>query len=167
ASVTLNRCEVSADCRVGRGGFGVQALVTSALDFGRYTVAWGCVGITHACLELCLEHAATRRQFGRALADHQLVRAMLTDLMAGERCSGLLCMHAGTLRDRGEPEALRETCLAKYVSARTCAQAASSTVQIHGAAGCGPAHTAQRLYRDAKIMEIIEGTTQIQQDLIA
>jgi alkylation response protein AidB-like acyl-CoA dehydrogenase len=167
ASLAFADCKVPGDRCIGRVGFGVDAVAASALDFGRYTVAWGCVGIGQACLDICLQHTAIRRQFGKALAEHQLIRALLTDLLAGVRYSGLLCMHAGRLRDLGESDALRETCLAKYVSARMCAEAASNAVQIHGAAGCISAHAAQRHYRDAKIMEIIEGSTQIQQDLIA
>jgi alkylation response protein AidB-like acyl-CoA dehydrogenase len=92
---------------------------------------------------------------------------MLTEMLAGVRSAGLMCRHAGELRDLSEPRAIRETCLAKYVASRMCAEVASNAVQIHGALGCGAGHAAQRHYRDAKIMEIIEGSTQIQQDLIA
>ena len=167
ASLTLADCVVPQEHRIGGPGFGIDAIAATALDFGRFTVAWGCVGLANACLEASFRHASRRTQFGKTVGEHQLVSAMLSDMVAGVRAASLVCLHAARLRDRDDSAALLETCVAKYVASRTCARIAADTVQIHGAAGCAAGHEAERWYRDAKIMEIIEGSTQIHQTLIA
>jgi glutaryl-CoA dehydrogenase (non-decarboxylating) len=167
ASVAMDGCEVPFDQQVGGFGFGIDAVAAHALDYGRYTVAWGCLGIAHACLDKSTSHAAARLQHGKCLREHQLISAILSGMVVGVRSTALMCMHAGRLRDLEHPHSLWETCAAKYAASTMCAGIASDTVQLHGAIGCSAGHSAQRCYRDAKIMEIIEGSTQIQQLLIA
>jgi len=79
----------------------------------------------------------------------------------------LLCLQAGDYRAAGDPNELSRTLAAKYFASRTAMRAASSAVQIHGANGCGNEYPVQRYFRDAKIMEIIEGSSQMQQIMIA
>ncbi|MGH9348309.1 MAG: acyl-CoA dehydrogenase family protein [Vicinamibacterales bacterium] len=167
ASMTLADCLVPPDDRVGPPGFGLDAIAATALDLGRFTVAWGCLGLAEACLEASLRHADSRTQFGRPLREHQLVGAMLSEMVVGVRAVSLVCLHAAKLRDSRDEAALLETCAAKHLAARTCARIAADAVQVHGAAGCAAGHEAERWYRDAKVMEIIEGSTQLQQTLIA
>jgi alkylation response protein AidB-like acyl-CoA dehydrogenase len=152
---------------VGRPGFGVSHVVGAALDQGRYSVACGSVGIAQACLDACLAFAREREQFGQPIFEHQLVRAMLSDMITGVRAARLLCMRAGYLRDIGDPAAIAETAVAKHFAATTAMRAAADAVQIHGANGCHDAFPVSRYFRDAKVMEIIEGSTQIQQSTIA
>lgn len=163
AQLRLDDCHVPADALVGRAGFGISAVATSALDIGRYSVAWGCVGILRAALEISLEHAASRSQFGSALREHQLVQRMLADMSTSLTAARLLCLEAGRLKDLGDPRTVDATWSAKYFASCRAAEAAADTVQICGAAGCAPGHPAGRLFRDAKVMEIIEGSTQLQQ----
>ncbi|HVG09967.1 MAG TPA: acyl-CoA dehydrogenase family protein [Thermoanaerobaculia bacterium] len=152
---------------VGRPGFGVSHVVGAALDQGRYSVACGSVGIAQACLDASLAYARERQQFGQPLFEHQLVRAMLSDMITNVRAARLLCMRAGYLRDTGDPGAIAETSIAKYFASTTANRAAADAVQIHGANGCHEDFPVSRYFRDAKVMEIIEGSTQIQQSTIA
>ena len=158
-----------ADCRipkgslVGRPGFGISHVAAAALEQGRYSVAWGAVGIAQACLDACRAYAAERRQFGAPLADHQLIRAMLTDMIVDVRAARLLCLRAGWLRTAGDPGAFMETMAAKYFASRLATRAANDAVQIHGANGLSEDYPVARYLRDAKVTEIIEGSTQIQQ----
>jgi alkylation response protein AidB-like acyl-CoA dehydrogenase len=158
---------VPAENLVGRAGFGLSHVAASALDYGRYSVAWGCVGLLRACLEASVRHAHERRQFGSLLKDHQLIRRMLTDMMTDARAARLLCLRAGNLKDAGDPSASVETLVAKYFAARAAMRAAGDAVQIHGAVGCSAESPVSRYFRDAKVMEIIEGSNEIQQLTIA
>ncbi|MER8903903.1 acyl-CoA dehydrogenase family protein [Mesorhizobium sp. M0772] len=165
-NLNFRDCAVPRSQRIGATGLTVGGVIATALDFGRYTVAWGAVGIGRACLEQSMDYAETRSQGGKLLRDHQLVSALLADMIVGVRAASLLCLHAGRLRETKDPQALWETAAAKYFAASMAAAVASSAVQIFGARGCSSDHPAQRHYRDAKILEIIEGSTQIQQQLV-
>jgi glutaryl-CoA dehydrogenase (non-decarboxylating) len=167
AELHLKDCHVPAENVVGKVGLGFSHVASVALDQGRYSVACGCVGIAQACLEACLEYTSQRQQFGSLLRDHQLIRRMISDMATNLRAARLLCLHAGYLKDDGDPGAAVETQIAKYFAARAATQAASDAVQIHGANGCSPDYPVARYYRDAKVMEIIEGSNEIQQLTIA
>jgi glutaryl-CoA dehydrogenase (non-decarboxylating) len=163
AEIELRDCRVPKESLVGRVGFGISHVAAAALEQGRYSVAWGSVGIAQACLDASRAYAAERRQFGAPLADHQLIRRMLTDMIVDVRAARLLCLRAGWLRETGDPGAFTETMAAKYFASRVAFRAASDAVQIHGANGCSDDYPVARYLRDAKVMEIIEGSTQIQQ----
>lgn len=167
AQVQLAECLVPKENLVGRLGFGLSQIATTALDLGRYTVAWGCVGIAQACLEACIVYTTERKQFGVALREHQLVRQMITDMMTEVAAARLLCYHAGRLRDQRDPEAQPAAAMAKYFASRAAVRAAGDAVQLHGANGCSSDYPVARYLGDAKVMEIIEGSTQIQQSTLA
>lgn len=167
ATLRFRQCRVPKDAVVGRPGFGLAAIASDALDIGRYSVACGCVGISQACLDLSVRHGTRREQFGGPVIEHQLVARMVTDMATGLAAGRELCRRAGEALDAGDPDAALAVWTAKYFASTHAATAASDTVQIHGAIGCGAGHPAQRLFRDAKVMEIIEGSTQIQQAMIA
>jgi alkylation response protein AidB-like acyl-CoA dehydrogenase len=130
-------------------------------------VAWGCVGIAQACLEACLQYTNERKQFGRLLKDHQLIRRLVSDMMTNVRAARLLCIQAGYAKEQGAQSAFMDTMIAKYFASRSAAEAARDAVQIHGANGCSDEYPVARYFRDAKIMEIIEGSNEIQQLTIA
>jgi alkylation response protein AidB-like acyl-CoA dehydrogenase len=92
---------------------------------------------------------------------------MLTNMITQVQAARLLCYQAGHSKDSGAPETIMETWIAKYFAATTATNVANDAVQIHGANGCSAEYSLQRYLRDAKIMEIIEGSTQIQQITIA
>jgi glutaryl-CoA dehydrogenase (non-decarboxylating) len=161
--MSFESCRVPAANLVGRIGFGVSHVVAAALEQGRYSVACGSVGIAQAALDASLEYSHQRQQFGSPIFDHQLIRAMLTEMLVQVRAARLLCYRAGWLRESGDPGAFAETMVAKYFASMVAARVATDAVQIHGANGCSDSFPVERYFRDAKVMEIIEGSTQIQQ----
>ncbi|HZO75075.1 MAG TPA: acyl-CoA dehydrogenase family protein [Ktedonobacteraceae bacterium] len=167
AEVFLHDCAIARTQLLGGKGFGLASVATSALDIGRYTVAWGCVGIAQACLDACLRYTSERRQFGTYLKEHQLIRQMITDMITNTKAARLLCLHAGYLKDQGDPRTIMETWVAKYFASTAATRAANDAVQIHGANGCSSDYSVQRYMRDSRVMELIEGSTQIQQITIA
>jgi len=167
AEVHMDQCVIPKSQLIGGLGFGLATIATSALDIGRYSVAWGSVGITQACLEASVQYTSTRRQGGALLKEHQLIRQLVSTMLTNVSAARLLCLRAGYLKDVGDPNTVMETWVAKYFASTTAMQAALDAVQIHGANGCSPDYPVQRYMRDAKIMEIIEGSTQLQQVTIA
>ena len=167
AELRFDGCRVPRDALLGRPEFGLAAVASAALDYGRYSVAWGSVGLAQACLESSLRYARERRQFGVPLSDHQLIQRLITNMATTVSAARLLCLQAGELKEAGHSDSVAAVWMAKYFASTGAFQAAADTVQIQGANGCDPAGSAQRLLRDAKVMEIIEGSTQIQQMMIA
>jgi len=163
AALHLRGCRVPAGAVVGRPGLGLTWIIATALDFGRFTVAWGSVGIAQACLEAAVRHAITRTQFGAPLIEHQLVRRMVSEMTADTRAARQLCLHAARLRQARHPDSVAETSLAKHFAARTAMRVAHDAVQIHGALGCSEERAVERHFRDAKVMEIIEGSNEMHQ----
>jgi glutaryl-CoA dehydrogenase (non-decarboxylating) len=167
AELFLEDCCVPAQNLLGGRGFGMASIASSALDVGRYCVAWGSVGIIRACLEDSLNYSSQRQQFGVYLRQHQLIQQMITEMITNLSAARLLCLQAGYAKDQGDPSTVMQTFIAKYFASVKAVQAANDAVQIHGANGCSSEYSVQRYMRDAKIMEIIEGSTQIQQITIA
>ncbi|WP_030107144.1 acyl-CoA dehydrogenase family protein [Actinoalloteichus caeruleus] len=167
AEIRFDDVRLGPDAVLGPPGWAAATVMTSALDLGRLSVASGSVGIISAALEACADLTATRPSGDGVLADRQLVRRMLSDMITNRRAARLLCAEAGRLRDTDDPGVITATWVAKYFAATAAARAASDAVQVHGALGCGPRSPVARLYRDAKVMEIIEGSTELQQTAIA
>nr|QEO74349.1 acyl-CoA dehydrogenase [uncultured bacterium] len=167
AELRLKECRVPAENLVGRVGFGISHVASAALDYGRYSVAWGCVGLAQHCLEATLRYTGEREQFGVHLREHQLVQRLITRMLVGVKAARLLCYEAGRLKDAKNPRSIVETAAAKYFASTTAMQVASDAVQLHGANGCSGDYPVQRHLRDAKVMEIIEGSTQMQELMIA
>jgi hypothetical protein len=152
---------------VGKVGFGLSHVALSSLDYGRYTVACGCVGVGQAAIEQCLSYVRKRKQFGDPLRKYQLIQRMITEMVVRVKAARLLCQKAGWLRDMNDPDTIMETWVAKYFSSVMINKVTGDAVQIHGANGCSRDYPVERYFRDAKIMEIIEGTTQMHEILIA
>jgi alkylation response protein AidB-like acyl-CoA dehydrogenase len=167
AQVDLDGCALPADALVGPDGFALPTVIAGALDIGRLSVASGCVGLLQACLDASLDHSARRRPDGVALSDHQLVRRKIADMATETVAARLLCERAATLKDAGDPEGTTAVFMAKYFASTAAMRAATEAVQIHGASGCSDGSDVARYFRDAKVMEIIEGSSEIQQLVIA
>jgi glutaryl-CoA dehydrogenase (non-decarboxylating) len=163
AELFFEGCFVPEWRRVGRVGFGLSHVVATALDHGRYSVAWGSVGIAQACLDACLDYSAKRVQGGAVLAEHQLVRRRLAEMIARTEAARLLCCRAGTLRAERDPAAVSQTMIAKYFASQAAVASANDAVHLHGANGLSTSFPLERYLRDAKVAEIIEGSTEIQQ----
>ena len=161
AHLGFDSVRVPRDHLIGPPGTGLTHVMGTALDHGRYTVAWGCVGMAEACLHAAAGHAVHRLQRDVPLADHQLVRAELARATVQATAARELCARAGRLRQEGDPSAVAETVLAKYAAAGAATFVAGAAVQVLGATGIAPDSTAGRFYRDAKVMELIEGSQSV------
>ncbi len=167
ATLTLEECHVPAENLVGAVGAGLSHVALSCLDYGRFTIACGCVGLAQACLEASVAYGRSRRQFGEPLGNWQLVKKMIAEMVVGVQAARLLCMEAAYQKDALDPDSIVKTWMAKYFASTMLQKVASDAVQIHGANGCSSEYPIERYFRDAKISEIIEGTTQMHEVLIA
>lgn len=167
STVELHDVRLSVGALLSSAGQPLSMLVTTALTYGRVSVAWGCVGILRACLSAATRHAASRTQFGKPLAEHQLVSRHLAELLVAEQVSTRVCEHASRCWDEGSFEMATAAVLAKHVSAGNAAHGASIAVQLLASAGAIDGHVVARAYRDAKLMEIIEGSNEICQLVLA
>ncbi|MCX4670628.1 acyl-CoA dehydrogenase family protein [Streptomyces sp. NBC_01381] len=167
AHVTFDAVRVPRDHLVAPPGLGLSHVVGSALDHGRFTVAWGCVGIAEACLADAAEHTATRVQDGVPLDSHQRVLSLLAKAYVDTLAARQLAERAADARARGAGLGVAETTVAKYAAASAAAAVSRDAVQLLGSVGCEPDCRSGRHFRDAKVMEIIEGAQQVLETHIA
>ena len=167
AEVNLNKVMVPRENLIGAEGGGFSYIVNTALDHGRYSIAWAGVAIAQSAVDAMVNYARTRYQFGKELHHFQLIQGMIADAVTKVHSARALCLHAGRLRKEGHEDAMVETSIAKYFSSRIAMEIAVDAVQVHGANGCHNGYPVERLFREAKVLEIIEGTSQIQQQVIA
>jgi glutaryl-CoA dehydrogenase (non-decarboxylating) len=167
AEIQFNEYLIDEGAILGRAGFGFSHVVGSALDLGRFCVAAGCCGLARACTEQALEYSNSRKQFGELIRGHQLIQQMTAKMLVGVRAARALWLQAAKIRDAGEPQSILETSIAKYFASKMVNEVAADAIQIYGAAGCHASSQVERYYRDAKIMEIIEGSSQIQEIIIS
>ncbi|MCU5784685.1 acyl-CoA dehydrogenase domain-containing protein [Alcanivorax balearicus MACL04] len=163
---------VFEDCRVpaaniigGKPGVGFKTAM-KVLDKGRIHIAAICVGVAERMLDDALRYAAEREQFGQAIGEFQLVQAMLADSKAEIYASRCMVLDAARRRDNGENVSTEAACCKMYAS-EMCGRVADRAVQIHGGAGYMSEYGIERFYRDVRLFRIYEGTTQIQQIVIA
>ncbi|WP_280467336.1 acyl-CoA dehydrogenase family protein [Nocardia cyriacigeorgica] len=166
AHITFDAVTVPAGDVLARPGFGLSHVIGTALDHGRFTIAWGCLGMARACLADAAAHARTRAQADTRLADHQMVRAALGRSWVQVQGAQALCARAADHRADRNPDALTVTIAAKYAAAEAAAAVSERAVQLLGAAGCAPDSRVGRFFRDAKVMQIIEGAREVaEQDI--
>jgi alkylation response protein AidB-like acyl-CoA dehydrogenase len=167
ADVRLDSVRLPAAHLLAASGAPLPMLVTAALGYGRLSVAWGCAGMVRACRTAAARHAAERVQFGKPLSGHQLVARHLAELVTAEQIATLACAHASARWDEGAPDQAVATVLAKQIATRQAVDGAARAVQLLASAGARDDHVVARAYRDAKLMEVIEGSTEICQLLLA
>ncbi|MFE9727341.1 acyl-CoA dehydrogenase family protein [Streptomyces sp. NPDC005794] len=167
AEVLLDDVRLPLGSLLGGGRQPLSLLVTTALAYGRISVAWGCVGILRACVSAAVDHARSRHQFGRPLGQHQLVARHLADLWTAEQVATRACEYASRRWDENAPDLVTAVVMAKYVSAGHAARGAATAVQVLASAGARDGHLVARAYRDAKLMEIIEGSDEMCQLILA
>ncbi|WP_030680033.1 acyl-CoA dehydrogenase family protein [Streptomyces sp. NRRL B-1347] len=167
ATVRLDDVRLPAEHLLAVAGQPIVMLTTIALTYGRLSVAWGCVGILRACLTAVARHVKEREQFGKPLLQHQLVARHLAELYAAERTATLACERASAAWDSGSPEQVPASVLAKHVAATNAARGAAAAVQVLASAGAAGGHVVERAFRDAKLMEVIEGSNEICQLILA
>jgi len=165
AEVVFEDCEVPEENLIGRPGDGYgQAMRT--LEKGRIGIGAMAVGLGRAALEASVLYARERKAFGKPIADHQAVAFMMADMAAEIDAAGLLVARAAALADQGRPFR-REASMAKLYASEAAARAAAKAVQIHGGYGFIKDYPVERIYRDVKLTEIGEGTSEIQRIIIA
>jgi len=165
AEVVFEDCEVPEENLIGRPGDGYgQAMRT--LEKGRIGIGAMAVGLGRAALEASVLYARERKAFGKPIADHQAVAFMMADMAAEIDAAWLLVARASALADQGRPFR-REASMAKLYASEAAARAAAKAVQIHGGYGFIKDYPVERIYRDVKLTEIGEGTSEIQRIIIA
>ena len=151
---------------VGKPGFGVSHVLPAGMQYGRISTACSALGIIRGCFEESVAYAVKRTIGSRTLGEIGMMRALIarmgTDLEAGN----FLCHSACRSEDERAPESFEAALTAKYFTSQASVRAASDAVQLRGAAGCHESSPTARYYAGAKIMEIIEGTTQVHEDLL-
>ncbi len=160
------------DCRVPGeaiiGGVEGQGFKTAmkVLDRGRLTISAGCVGLAERLIRDSLRYAGERKQFGKRIGEFQLVQAMLADCETECAAAKALVLDAARRKDAGEP-ITKLGAMCKYYASEMVGRVADRAVQIHGGAGYLTEVGIERFYRDARLFRIYEGTSQIQQLIIA
>lgn len=165
AEIVLEGCRVPADNLLGARGQGGR-IALSTLDGGRIGIAAQALGIARACLEEARAYALQRRQFGRAIAEFQAVRWALADIATRLEAARLLTYRAAALFDEGKT-CTREAAMAKLSASETAMFAAHRAVQVFGGYGYIQDYPVERYFRDARITEIYEGTSEVQRMVIA
>ena len=165
SDVVLEDVRVSKDCLVGPLHKGFQYAMKT-LDGGRLGMAAQAVGIAQSCLDEAVKYAKERKQFGRRIADFQGISFMIAEMAADVEAARQLVYHAAQLKDAGK-DATSACSIAKYFAAEAANRCAYKAVQIHGGYGYIKDYKVERLYRDARICTIYEGTSQVQEMVIS
>ena len=164
--ITFEDCRVPAENIIGgKEGQGFKTAM-KVLDRGRLHISAVCVGVAERLIEDALRFAMERKQFGAPLADHQLIQAMLADSRAEAFAGRSMVLEAARSKDAGKNVSLDASCC-KLFCAEMVGRVADRAVQIHGGAGYMAEYAVERFYRDVRLFRIYEGTTQIQQIVIA
>ena len=163
--IVLAGCRVPGEGLLGPRGKGL-AIALSNLEGGRIGIAAQAVGIARAALEAAVAYAKERTQFGRKIAEHQSIANMLADMHTRVNAARLMVHHAARLRDAGVP-CLSEASQAKLLASETAEWVCSKAIQVHGGYGYVRDYPVERHYRDARVTQIYEGTSEIQRMLIA
>ena len=163
--IVLENCEVPVENLLGAEGDGFK-IAMHTLDGGRIGIAAQALGIGRCALEESLAYSKRREAFGRAIADLQAIQWKLADMATEIDAARLLTYRAAWARDHRERYSL-EASMAKLFASEACMRAAREAVQVHGGYGYINEYTVERLFRDAKITEIYEGTSEIQRLVIA
>jgi butyryl-CoA dehydrogenase len=163
--IVLNDCRVPAENLLGEEGQGMR-IALSTLDGGRIGIGSQALGIGQACLEASIRYATERYQFGKPIAEFGAIQGFLADMATRIEAARLLILRASSLRAAQMPHG-REAAMAKLFASETAVEAARIGLQIHGGYGYSKAYPIERYYRDAKVCEIYEGTSEVQRIVIA
>ena len=163
--VFFDDCRVPVTNRMSEENEGFKATM-EVLNASRIGIAAQAVGVAQAAFEQAVEYAKQRKVFGKTISEMQGIQWMIADMATEVEAARLLVMQAATLLDTGRPF-VKEASMAKLFASRVAVETADKAVQIHGGVGYFSPSTVERLYRDAKITEIYEGTSEIQRTIIS
>jgi alkylation response protein AidB-like acyl-CoA dehydrogenase len=164
-AITFADCRIPQECLLGERGKGLS-IALSNLEGGRIGIAAQAIGIARAAFEAALAYAKERKQFDRPIAEFGSIANMLADMHTSINAARLLTHQAARMRDAGDP-CLSEACQAKLYASEMAERVCSKAIQIHGGYGYLEDYGVERHYRDARITQIYEGTSEIQRLLIA
>jgi len=164
-SLTFEDCAIPADAVLGQEGHGLRVALT-ALDGGRIGIASQATGTIQAALDAASRYARDRRAFGKPIAGFQAISFALADMATSHDAARLMTLRAAMLKEAGEPFG-REAAMAKLLASEAAQVAVSKAVQIHGGYGYIDEFPVERLFRDARVQTIYEGTSEIQRLVIA
>jgi butyryl-CoA dehydrogenase len=164
AQIVFENCRIPADHLLGEEGQGLK-IALSGLEGGRIGIAAQAVGMARAAFEAALKYSKDRVAFGEPIFNHQAVQFRLTDMATKIEAARQLILHAASLKDAGVP-CLKEAAMAKLFASEIAEKVCSDAIQIHGGYGYLSDFPVERIYRDVRVCQIYEGTSDIQRILI-
>jgi alkylation response protein AidB-like acyl-CoA dehydrogenase len=166
ARLQFHNVPVPAANIVGKPGFALSHVAPIGLHYGRISTACSSCGLLRGCFEETTAYAASRKIGDQRAGDFGMIQSMIANMGTNLEAAKLLCWSACRAEDDHSSEAYTKVFIAKYFASRAAVQAASDAVQVCGASGCHESSPTARFYRGAKIMEIIEGTTQVHEFIL-
>jgi butyryl-CoA dehydrogenase len=163
--VIFTDCRVPKENLLGQTGSGLK-IALKTLDGGRIGIAAQAVGIAQACLEASVKYSRERKQFGKCICEFQAIQWMLANMAVSIEAARFLTLKAAYTKDKGLPFA-KEAAMAKLFASEAAVDIAINAVQVHGGYGYMKEYDVERYFRDAKITEIYEGTSEVQRMVIA
>lgn len=164
AQITLDECRIPARYRLGAEGDGYRIALAN-LEGGRIGIASQCVGMARAAFEHALAYAKERESFGKPIFQHQAVNFRLADMATRIECARQMVWHAAAMKDAGLA-CLTEAAMAKLYASEMAEQVCSDAIQIHGGYGYLSDYPVERIYRDVRVCQIYEGTSDVQRIII-
>ncbi|MGE3936378.1 MAG: acyl-CoA dehydrogenase family protein [Rhodospirillaceae bacterium] len=165
AELAFENCRVPASAMLGKPGEGYR-IALDGLGTSRLGIAAQSIGIARAAFEAARAHAKAREAFGSAIIEHQAIAFKLADMATGIEAARALTLHAASLKDAGLPSQ-KEVAMAKLFASEMVERVCSEAVQIHGGIGVLEGTLVERLYRDARVTQIYEGTSEVQRIVIS
>ena len=164
AQILFDNCRVPAENLLGEEGMGLK-IALSGLEGGRIGIASQAVGMARAAFEAALAYAKERTSFGQPIFQHQAVQFKLADMATQIEAARQLIWHAAALKDAGRP-CLKEAAMAKLYASEMAERVCSDAIQVHGGYGYVSDFPVERIYRDVRVCQIYEGTSEVQKILI-
>ena len=164
AQINFENCRVPAANLLGEEGMGLR-IALSGLEGGRIGIASQAVGMARAAFEAALAYAKQRESFGQPIFNHQAVQFKLADMATQIEAARQLIWHAASLKDAGRP-CLKEAAMAKLFASEMAERVCSDAIQVHGGYGYVSDFPVERIYRDVRVCQIYEGTSEVQKILI-
>jgi butyryl-CoA dehydrogenase len=165
AQIVFEDCEIPSAYRLGEEGMGLR-IALSGLEGGRIGIASQAVGMARAAFDAALAYAHQRETFGAPIFNHQAIQFKLAEMATRIEAARQLVWHAAALKDAGLP-CLKEAAMAKLLASEMAERVCSEAIQIHGGYGYLSDFPVERIYRDVRVCQIYEGTSEVQKILIA
>ncbi len=166
SGIAFEDCRVPAENLLGQEGMGLK-IALATLEVSRIGIAAQALGIAQGAFEEAVKYAKTRETFGKPIAQHGAIQAMLADAAASIEAARLMTRRAAAMRDAGAPGLARASSMAKLFASETAKSVCDMAVQVHGSYGYSRDYPVERFYRDARVTTIYEGTSEVQRIVIS